>query len=62
LKERDFNELLGQIKSAKAQAAAARQELASLKRSVLNAVELSTKTSSQSIRSHLKSDGLAKHF
>lgn len=62
LKERDFNELLGQIKSARAQAAAARQELASLKRSVLNAVELSTKTSSQSIRSHLKSDGLAKHF
>ena len=60
LKERDFNELLDQIKSAKAQAAAARQELGSLKRAVLSAVELSTKASSQSIHSHLKSDSLAR--
>lgn len=43
LKERDFNELLRQMKSSRAEAAAARQELASLKRAVLDAVELSTK-------------------
>ena len=43
LKEQDFNDLLRQIKSAESRAAAARQELASLKRAVLEAVELSTK-------------------
>ncbi len=43
LKERDFNDLLQQIKTSEAKAAAARQELASLKRAVLDAVELKTK-------------------
>ncbi len=43
LKEQDLNELLAQIKASRSQAAAARQELASLKRAVLKAVELSPK-------------------
>ncbi len=41
LKEQDFNDVLGQIKQAEAEAAAARQELVILRRAVLNAVELS---------------------
>ena len=43
LKERDLEELLQQIKSSQAEATAARQELASLKRAVLDAVEHRTK-------------------
>ena len=43
LKERDFHDLLRRINSSEAKAAAARQELVSLKRAVLDAVELSTK-------------------
>lgn len=44
LNEQDVNSLLAQIRSSQAQAAAARKELANLKRAVISAVELSTES------------------
>lgn len=60
LRERDVNELLAQIKASQSQAAAARQELASLKRAVLKAVELSPKPVRNRYVHSLESDCLAK--